>query len=228
MIKPKLRYPMIKPKLDKTKIDIPDDKTKIDIPDDKTKIKIPDDKTKIDIPETAVDFKKSIETKHEEVIKKIEETVKTDSKEKDEAELKKKKDGLPGDGLVGNKKRLLLVEDNPISQKVELKLLTESGYSVEAVSNGFDAIEAVKSNTFHLVLMDVEMSDMDGLETTKKIRELDPPASKIPIIAVTAHSSMKDRDKCLAAGMDDYIAKPININFMKMTIDQWLFKGVHF
>ena len=121
-------------------------------------------------------------------------------------------------------KRILLVEDNPISQKVELKLLKESGYSVEAVSNGFDAVEAIKTNSFNLVLMDVEMAEMDGLESTKKIRALEAPTNKIPIIAVTAHSSMKDREKCLASGMDDYIAKPININFMKMTIDHWLLK----
>jgi CheY-like chemotaxis protein len=125
-----------------------------------------------------------------------------------------------------NLKRILLVEDNPISQKVELKLLKESGYNVEAVSNGFDAIEAVKTSNFNLVLMDVEMAEMDGLESTKKIRALQPPNNKIPIIAVTAHSSMKDREKCLASGMDDYIAKPININFMKMTIDHWLLKGI--
>jgi len=123
-------------------------------------------------------------------------------------------------------KRILLVEDNPISQKVELKLLKESGYNVEAVSNGFDAIEAVKTNSFSLVLMDVEMAEMDGLESTKRIRKLEKPTNKIPIIAVTAHSSMKDREKCLASGMDDYIAKPININFMKMTIDHWLLKSV--
>lgn len=123
-------------------------------------------------------------------------------------------------------KRILLVEDNPISQQVELKLLKQSGYVVEAVSNGYDAIEAVKTNNFHLVLMDVEMSEMDGLESTKQIRALDSPISKIPIIAVTAHSSMKDREKCLTSGMNDYIAKPININFMRMIIDHWLLKEV--
>ncbi len=130
------------------------------------------------------------------------------------------------DKAQANVKQILLVEDNPISQKVELKLLKENGYHVNAVSNGFDAIEAVKTNSFNLVLMDVEMAEMDGLEATKRIRALEPPISKIPIIAVTAHSSMKDREKCLAAGMDDYIAKPININFMKITIDHWLVKEI--
>ncbi|MBN1301485.1 MAG: response regulator [Melioribacteraceae bacterium] len=136
--------------------------------------------------------------------------------------------GLPDEAITkpgSNRKRILLVEDNPISQKVEKKLLSDSGYEVEAVSSALDAIEAVRTNSFDLVLMDVEMPDMDGLTATQKIRSLDAPASQIPVIAVTAHSSMKDREKCLAAGMDDYIAKPININFMRMTIEQWLYRA---
>lgn len=120
------------------------------------------------------------------------------------------------------KKRLLLVEDNPISRNLETKILKEVGYEVESVASGIDAIEAVKTGRFNLVLMDVEMSGMDGLEATKKIRQLEEPFNKIPIIAVTAHSSMKDRERCLSAGMDDYISKPINIHFLKITIDQWL------
>lgn len=120
------------------------------------------------------------------------------------------------------RKKLLLVEDNPISQNLELKILREVGYEVEAVSTGHDAIEAINTGAFNLALMDVEMTDMDGITATKKIRESSGRYSKIPIIAVTAHSSMKDRERCLAAGMDDYIAKPINIHFLKITIDQWL------
>jgi PAS domain S-box-containing protein len=122
----------------------------------------------------------------------------------------------------GLKKKILLVEDNPISQNLEMKILKEVGYDVDAVSNGYDAIEAVKTGTFDVVLMDIEMTDMDGITATRKIRELNGQNGKIPVIAVTAHSSMKDREKCLAAGMDDYIAKPINIHFLKLTIDQWL------
>lgn len=120
------------------------------------------------------------------------------------------------------RKRILLVEDNPISQNLEMKILREVGYDVEAVSNGHDAIEAIKTGTFDIALMDVEMTDMDGITATKKVRELPGKTGSLPIIAVTAHSSMKDREKCLAAGMDDYIAKPINIHFLKLTIDQWL------
>jgi len=137
-----------------------------------------------------------------------------------------------GDGIITRhiqdksesvqRKKLLLVEDNPISQNLELKILREVGYEVEAVSTGHAAIEAINTGTYSLALMDVEMTDMDGITATKKIRESSGANSKIPIIAVTAHSSMKDREKCLAAGMDDYIAKPINIHFLKITIDQWL------
>lgn len=121
-----------------------------------------------------------------------------------------------------NKKTLLLVEDNPISQSLEMKILKEVGYNIEAVSNGTDAIDAIKTGRFNLVLMDIEMDDMDGFTATKIIRALPGNAAKIPIIAVTAHSSMKDREMCLSSGMDDYIAKPINIHFLKITIDQWL------
>lgn len=123
---------------------------------------------------------------------------------------------------VESQKKILLVEDNPISQNLELKILREVGYNVEAVSSGQEAIEAVETGMFKLVLMDVEMNDMDGLTATRKIREIPGELGKIPIVAVTAHSSMKDREKCLASGMNDYIAKPINIHFLKLTIDQWL------
>lgn len=126
------------------------------------------------------------------------------------------------DNLPLTKKKLLLVEDNPISQNVEMKILREVGYEVKAVSSGMEAIDSLLLEPFDLVLMDVEMTDMDGITATQKIRKLESEASKIPIIAVTAHSSMKDRERCIAGGMDDYIAKPINIHFMKMTIDQWI------
>lgn len=143
----------------------------------------------------------------------IPETIETKTQEiKTEEKLSEKK----------QRKKLLLVEDNPISQNLESKILREVGYDVEAVSNGYEAIEAVKSGLYDLVLMDVEMTDMDGITATKKIREIPGHIGQIPIIAVTAHSSMKDREKCLAAGMNDYISKPINIHFLKLTIDQWL------
>ena len=111
-----------------------------------------------------------------------------------------------------------------ISQNVEMKLLKSVGYDVDAVSSGEEAVKATATGRYHVVLMDIEMPGMDGLIATQKIRELESEAKKIPVIAVTAHSSMKDREKCLAAGLNDYIAKPISINFLKMTIDQWIGK----
>jgi CheY-like chemotaxis protein len=70
--------------------------------------------------------------------------------------------------------------------------------------------------------MDVEMEGMDGITATEKIRALEGDISSIPIIALTAHSSMKDRERCLSGGMNDYIAKPINVQFLKIIIDEWL------
>ncbi len=121
-----------------------------------------------------------------------------------------------------NKKKILLVEDDLESQNIEMKLLKENGYAVYPVASGEDAIKSISEKEFNLILMDVEMEGLDGISATQEIRKLPKPTGAIPIIAVTAHSSMKDRERCLAAGMDDYISKPININFLKMTIDRWL------
>ncbi len=149
---------------------------------------------------------------------KVAEELKVELKEEVPAEAEEIEEEI----VKSDKKTLLLVEDNPISQSLELKILKEVGYNVEAVSNGTDAIDSIKTGRFNLVLMDIEMDDMDGITATKIIRNLPGKASNIPIIAVTAHSSMKDREMCLNGGMDDYIAKPINIHFLKITIDQWL------
>jgi PAS domain S-box-containing protein len=124
--------------------------------------------------------------------------------------------------VESDKKRILLVEDNPISQNVEMKLLKSVGYEVDAVSTGEEAVKAVSTGRYNCVLMDIEMPGMNGLAATQQIRDLASEVKDIPVIAVTAHSSMKDREKCLAAGLNDYIAKPISINFLKMTIDQWI------
>lgn len=121
-----------------------------------------------------------------------------------------------------NKKKILLVEDDLESQNIEMKLLRENGYAVYPVASGEEAIKSISEKEYNLILMDVEMEGLDGIAATTEIRKLPKPIGQIPIVAVTAHSSMKDRERCLAAGMDDYISKPININFLKMTIDRWL------
>ena len=103
---------------------------------------------------------------------------------------------------------LLLVEDNPVNQRVARLVLASTGHLVDVVDNGLSAIEAVRTKRYDVVLMDVQMPGLDGMETTKRIRALPPPASKTPIIAVTANAMSGAREEYLAAGMDDYISKP--------------------
>jgi two-component system, sensor histidine kinase and response regulator len=110
---------------------------------------------------------------------------------------------------------ILLADDNPVNQRVVQRMLEKDGHQVTVVSDGREALEALKSaqgdEAFHLVLMDVQMPRMDGLEATRAIRESERrAAAHIPIIALTAHAMKGDRDKCLAAGADDYLAKPIH------------------
>ncbi len=104
---------------------------------------------------------------------------------------------------------ILLVEDNPINQMVAIEILTSAGISVVKADNGHEAIQALKKQHFDAILMDVQMPDMDGMEATKIIRK-DLGINNLPIIAMTAHAMYGDREKCLTAGMNDYVPKPIN------------------
>lgn len=105
---------------------------------------------------------------------------------------------------------ILLAEDNPINQRLALELLKTMGHRVVSVSNGIEAIDAFGKERFDLVLMDIQMPGMDGFEATKAIRNAESKIRNIPIVATTAHAVKSDREKCLAAGMDDYVSKPIN------------------
>ena len=105
--------------------------------------------------------------------------------------------------------KVLLAEDNPINQKLALALLKKAGILAEAVQNGKQAVAAVEKNSYNLVLMDVQMPEMDGFEATQRIRAMGSDKKSIPIIAMTAHAMKGDRERCLDAGMDDYIDKPI-------------------
>jgi signal transduction histidine kinase/DNA-binding response OmpR family regulator len=106
--------------------------------------------------------------------------------------------------------RILVAEDNPVNQQVALGLLRKLGHSVDVASDGAEAVEAVRSRPYDLVLMDVQMPEMDGLEATSAIRALGSKAAKIPIVAMTANAMRGDEAMCLAAGMDGYISKPID------------------
>jgi PAS domain S-box-containing protein len=105
--------------------------------------------------------------------------------------------------------RILLAEDNAMNQKVALRLLERLGYRADVVSNGLEALEALERHPYDVVLMDVQMPRLDGLDATRRIRERWPPESRPHIIAMTANALPEDRDACFAAGMNDYVAKPI-------------------
>ncbi|MFP5517281.1 MAG: response regulator, partial [Alphaproteobacteria bacterium] len=118
--------------------------------------------------------------------------------------------------------RVLVAEDNPVNQQLTLALLRRAGHSAEAVSNGEEAVEAVEARRYDLVLMDVQMPVMDGLEATRRIRRLSGPATRIPIVALTANAMQGDAAICLEAGMDDYLSKPINARKLLDTITRFV------
>jgi CheY-like chemotaxis protein/HPt (histidine-containing phosphotransfer) domain-containing protein len=114
---------------------------------------------------------------------------------------------------------LLLAEDNLINQTVAMSLLNNKGFRVIAVKNGIEALRALELQSFDLILMDVQMPEMDGLEATALIREREKrTGAHIPIIAMTAHAMQDDKEKCLKAGMDGYASKPINTDELFATI----------
>lgn len=116
--------------------------------------------------------------------------------------------------------RVLLAEDNPVNQKVAVRALTGQGHSVQVVGNGLEALSALQSEPFDLVLMDVQMPLMDGIEAARQIRA-DQRFARLPIIALTAHAMDGDRDRCIAAGMSDYIAKPFTPAQLAEVIRKW-------
>ena len=114
--------------------------------------------------------------------------------------------------------RILLAEDNISSQKLALQMLKKLGYKADTVANGIEALQALERQHYDVVLMDVKMPEMDGLEATRIIRQRWPDGPKI--IAITAYALEGDREKCLEAGMDDYISKPINKEDLARTLQK--------
>ncbi|GME81829.1 unnamed protein product [[Candida] boidinii] len=121
--------------------------------------------------------------------------------------------------------KILLAEDNLVNQKLAVKILENNGHKVEVVENGLEAFEAVKKNHYDVVLMDVQMPIMGGFEATAKIREwekksnpVDTMSSRTPIIALTAHAMLGDRERCLKAQMDEYLSKPLKPTLLVQTI----------
>ena len=108
--------------------------------------------------------------------------------------------------------RILLAEDNVVNQKLALRILTQMGYRADLASNGVEAVESLVRQTYDVVLMDVQMPEMDGLEASRRINAQWPATKRPRIVAMTANAMQGDREMCLAAGMDDYITKPIRVD----------------
>jgi len=107
--------------------------------------------------------------------------------------------------------RILLAEDNAVNQKLALRILERLGYRADIASNGLEAVESVERQAYDVILMDVQMPEMDGLDATRSIRKLDQ-ITQPHIIAMTANAMEGDRELCIAAGMNDYVSKPIRVN----------------
>lgn len=126
----------------------------------------------------------------------------------------------------GEGRLILIAEDNPVNQKVALLQLTTLGFNGHAVANGKEAVEAILSGKYDLVLMDCQMPEMDGFQATKAIRMGETHSGgRIPIIAMTAHAMDGDRERCISAGMDDYISKPVDAKKLQKVLAKWMRKG---
>jgi signal transduction histidine kinase/DNA-binding response OmpR family regulator len=123
---------------------------------------------------------------------------------------------------TGRLARILVAEDHPINQLVAVGLLERLGYRADVASNGREAVEAVQRTRYDLVLMDCQMPEVDGYEATRLIRQSEPPGRRLPVLALTADVTDRGREQCKGAGMDDYIAKPIDREQLRETLLRWL------
>ncbi|MDY0222391.1 MAG: response regulator [Desulfobacterium sp.] len=126
--------------------------------------------------------------------------------------------------LDPQKVKIILAEDNPVNQKVAQMMLNRCGFSVAAANNGIEVIKLLKKASWDLILMDIQMPELDGIRTTKIIRnpESDIPRKDIPIIAMTAQATPGDEQLCLDAGMDAYLSKPITCKGLVAIINKVL------
>ncbi|HEY1213957.1 MAG TPA: response regulator [Bryobacteraceae bacterium] len=128
-----------------------------------------------------------------------------------------------GRGTQDELPRILMAEDNPINQRVGKLILQRAGFSVDLAADGSAAVEAHRANPYDLILMDCQMPTMDGFEVSRQIRQLEKPQPVI--IAVTANALAGERERCLQAGMDDYLSKPFQAEHLVSVVQKWIANG---
>jgi PAS domain S-box-containing protein len=119
-------------------------------------------------------------------------------------------------------RRILIVEDNLVNQKILLKMIERLGGDADVASDGYEALEAMKRTDYGLVFMDCQMPNLDGFQTTRQIRRLETLGNRRPVVALTANAMSGDRERCLAAGMDDYLTKPVTMDGVDGVVRKWL------
>lgn len=129
--------------------------------------------------------------------------------------------GSPTTTAKATRSRVLVAEDNPVNQKVAVRLLEKLGCRVDVAADGSEAVKMLEIRSYDLVFMDCQMPEMDGYQATAEIRKRHGVKRDTPIIAMTAHAMQGDRDRCLAAGMDDYITKPLRSEALAAVLEQW-------
>jgi len=125
-------------------------------------------------------------------------------------------------GRVKARRPILVVEDNKVNQRVVVRMLDKLGYRADVAADGARGLDAVRRAQYAAVLMDCQMPVMDGFAATAAIRALSTEKARVPIIALTAHAAAADREQCLAAGMDDYLSKPLELSALSAVLSRWL------
>ncbi|HET6162799.1 MAG TPA: response regulator, partial [Planctomycetota bacterium] len=128
----------------------------------------------------------------------------------------------PARAKVRFRGRVLLAEDNPVNQKLAIRLLQQLGLQVEVAGHGVEAVARALATRYDAIFMDCQMPEMDGYDATRELRRREPAGRRTPIVAMTANVMDGDRERCLAAGMDDHVAKPVTRQALVAALERWV------